>query len=119
MDRKEYEKALRKKQSEHLKKVRENFKSLQKKIPDRPWEPCLHDDCTECHGTGVKLNGSRCIHMISCYCPKCSKYYLGEPSRKHLYFEEEQSMKSERWIAKTKSAESAGHCSLFSMHSGG
>lgn len=33
---------------------------------------CLHDKCTECHGTGVRSNGGPCIHHISCPCPKCS-----------------------------------------------
>lgn len=35
-------------------------------------EPCMHDSCTECHGTGVKKDGSFCVHFISCPCPKCS-----------------------------------------------
>lgn len=35
-------------------------------------QSCLHDGCSECDGTGVKKNGSVCVHMISCPCPKCS-----------------------------------------------
>lgn len=35
-------------------------------------EPCLHDSCPECHGTGRKAGGGMCIHGIACPCPKCS-----------------------------------------------
>jgi hypothetical protein len=63
-DREQYEQELRKRQQEHLAKVRQRFKEN--------WQPCLHDSCTDCHGTGVKADGGYCIHMISCPCPKCS-----------------------------------------------
>jgi hypothetical protein len=33
---------------------------------------CLHKNCKECKGTGVKSNGHSCIHMISCSCFNCS-----------------------------------------------
>lgn len=38
----------------------------------RQYQPCLHDGCPECHGKGVKNDGTRCVHWISCPCPKCS-----------------------------------------------
>lgn len=61
----DYEKDLKQRQEEHL-----------KNIPGRQgrWQPCLHDGCPECHGTGIKKDGSMCIHMISCPCPKCSPW---------------------------------------------
>lgn len=65
--RKEYEEQLTKKQKEHLERVAAN-----KKLE---WKPCLHDECSQCHGTFVKHNGSRCFHFISCNCPKCQNYY--------------------------------------------
>jgi len=34
--------------------------------------PCLHDSCSQCHGTGKKQDGTICIHHISCPCPKCT-----------------------------------------------
>lgn len=34
--------------------------------------PCLHDQCPDCQGTGVKRNGSFCVHAISCPCPRCT-----------------------------------------------
>ena len=37
-------------------------------------KPCLHNSCTSCHGTGVKLDGTACVHGISCPCSKCSPY---------------------------------------------
>lgn len=39
-----------------------------------PKQKCLHDQCSECHGKGEKKNGERCIHMISCSCPRCTSY---------------------------------------------
>ena len=35
-------------------------------------QPCLHDGCKNCHGTGIGKDGSPCVHMISCPCPKCT-----------------------------------------------
>lgn len=32
---------------------------------------CLHANCPECTGIGTKKDGSACVHMISCPCPKC------------------------------------------------
>ena len=32
---------------------------------------CLHESCPSCHGTGMKEDGSMCIHMISCPCKTC------------------------------------------------
>lgn len=39
---------------------------------------CLHRSCPECHGTGKKANGGMCVHMISCPCPRCTPYCLGD-----------------------------------------
>ena len=61
MDRQEYEKDLKRRQEEHLKQVNNDF-----------GQPCMHDACPECMGTGVKRDGSACIHFISCPCPKCT-----------------------------------------------
>jgi hypothetical protein len=33
---------------------------------------CLHDNCAMCKGTGIKVDGSVCIHNISCNCKKCA-----------------------------------------------
>lgn len=62
--REEYLEELAKRQKEHLDKVHQNLHV--------EWQPCLHDSCPNCHGTGIKLDGTNCIHMISCPCPKCS-----------------------------------------------
>lgn len=45
------------------------------KIPGKEHQPCLHDGCPECRGSGRKENGQLCVHHISCSCPKCSFYY--------------------------------------------
>jgi hypothetical protein len=65
IDRQTYEEDLRRRQYEHLQSL---------KIRDAHWRPCLHDGCHECVGTGIKRDGSPCIHGISCPCPKCSPY---------------------------------------------
>jgi len=64
IDRQQYEKDLAERQRRHLENVKENTNPY--------WQPCLHDGCPECLGTGVKIDGSTCIHMISCGCSKCS-----------------------------------------------
>ena len=71
--REQYERDLKRRQDEHLKRVQEN--SSYESAYEPPWQACLHDQCTECHGTGVKFDGSMCVHNISCPCPKCSAYY--------------------------------------------
>lgn len=35
-------------------------------------QQCLHDSCELCSGSGKKIDGSVCIHYISCNCPNCS-----------------------------------------------
>lgn len=68
MNREEYERDLKKRQEEHL-------KSISNKQNDY-WQPCLHDSCTECVGTGIKRDGSLCVHALSCPCPKCSPQFV-------------------------------------------
>ena len=60
----QYETDLLKRQMLHLQGITEQ--------PTIAWQPCLHDQCPECVGTGVKKDGSPCVHYISCPCPKCS-----------------------------------------------
>lgn len=34
---------------------------------------CLHDQCPNCGGTGVRKDGlGLCFHGIACPCPKCN-----------------------------------------------
>jgi hypothetical protein len=40
-----------------------------------PEQKCLHMSCDQCHGSGRKSDGTTCIHMISCPCPRCSPIY--------------------------------------------
>jgi hypothetical protein len=61
MDRVEYERDLARRQAEHLRQVNGS-----------DWQPCLHDGCPECVGTGIRKDGSMCIHNISCPCPRCN-----------------------------------------------
>lgn len=67
VDRDEYYKDLDKKRQEHIQKQQEY-----KKKNEEPFQPCLHECCPDCFGTGRKVDGSSCIHMISCPCPKCT-----------------------------------------------
>jgi hypothetical protein len=50
------------------------FKSIPKDWCDEPQEQkCLHEQCPECRGTGIKKSGlGMCIHAISCPCRKCT-----------------------------------------------
>lgn len=62
-DRNQYERDLAERQRKHL-------ESIQRPLLDR-WQPCMHDMCQQCHGTGVTIFGP-CVHAISCPCPKCT-----------------------------------------------
>lgn len=55
--------------------VRRHLENVSR-VREKDWRPCMHDQCTQCHGTRVKWDGSACIHMISCPCPKCSPSYM-------------------------------------------
>lgn len=59
---------LRRKQQEHLKRVRQaaGFGESNDQVQ------CLHMGCTSCWGTGVKADGSPCVHCLSCPCPRCT-----------------------------------------------
>lgn len=61
MNREDYERDLKKRQQEHLGRIAQSG-----------WQPCAHDNCSQCVGTGVKQDGSPCVHMLCCSCPKCS-----------------------------------------------
>lgn len=63
-NREAYEEELKERQRRHLEEVRGER--------DSQWQPCMHDSCTECHGTGIRRGGGMCVHMIACPCPKCS-----------------------------------------------
>lgn len=60
-NRRDYLDDLKRRQREHL-----------DSIGEENWQPCMHDGCSECIGTGVKKDGSTCIHWISCPCPRCT-----------------------------------------------
>ena len=80
MDRAAYEKQLAADQAEHLANVRRNLSQNQS------WSPCLHDQCTECRGTWIKLDGSACIHLIACDCPKCSPFAFAAHEAHNRFF---------------------------------
>lgn len=60
MNRKLLQDDLHRRQQQHLNNIENNN-----------WQPCLHDNCPECLGTGRKSDGLICIHSISCNCKKC------------------------------------------------
>lgn len=62
-----YSNDLLKRQFDHLSSIYSN---------DIPFEPCQHSECPSCIGTGVKADGSPCIHEVRCTCMKCSPYYF-------------------------------------------
>lgn len=44
-------------------------------IPDvKEKSDCMHDNCPNCHGTGINKLGGMCVHGISCPCSKCRTY---------------------------------------------
>lgn len=58
---------LQRRQREHLEAVHNRFGG-----PGGDGSDCLHNGCSECIGTGVRRDGSACIHAISCPCPRCT-----------------------------------------------
>lgn len=64
MDKDEYYRDLKRRQDNHQKQITQRH--------DSTWRPCMHDECPSCVGTGIKTDGTACIHGISCPCPKCS-----------------------------------------------
>jgi hypothetical protein len=76
ISRERYEKELADRQRDHLQNVYKNGYVERLQPSTKAWKPCLHNDCNECHGTGVKIDGTACIHMISCNCPKCTPYSM-------------------------------------------
>lgn len=64
MNKEQYYRDLAEIQKQHLQNV--------VGVKNENWRPCMHDACASCHGTGVRIDGSLCIHCISCPCPKCS-----------------------------------------------
>ena len=36
---------------------------------------CMHDQCKECSGSGVKSSGEPCVHYISCPCERCTPQF--------------------------------------------
>lgn len=41
-----------------------------------PPSKCLHKLCSQCHGNGVKTDGTICVHYISCNCATCTTYSM-------------------------------------------
>lgn len=62
-EREQYERDLAERQRKHLESVANR---------GLPWQPCMHDQCPSCHGTGINAQGGICVHGIACPCPKCS-----------------------------------------------
>lgn len=62
MDREEYYEDLRRRKQAHWDRIRGRDN----------WQPCMHEQCANCHGTGLDQFGRPCIHGIACPCPKCS-----------------------------------------------
>lgn len=82
MTQKDYNEFIRQSQAEHLKEVakRQGLREMQArawsypqiKKPETKFVRCFNAECSQCKGTGIKLDGSACIHYIACPCPRCS-----------------------------------------------
>lgn len=64
INRESYERDLAERQRNHIEQV-----------TNKDWQPCMHDTCPNCVGTGISKFGGSCIHGISCPCPKCTPRY--------------------------------------------
>lgn len=64
MTQQEYQADILRQQEEHLRQIAAPN--------ERSFQPCMHNSCPSCVGTGIRQDGSACVHGISCPCPKCS-----------------------------------------------
>ena len=67
MRREDYERDLKERQDNHLKSV-----ARLNGFDEDNWQPCMHEQCTQCVGTGITKTGGPCVHGLSCPCPRCS-----------------------------------------------
>lgn len=67
---------LRRRQDEHMEEVHRRMNQDQSREVD-----CLHNQCTECVGTGIRKDGTKCLHMISCPCSRCTPSMLSAAPR--------------------------------------
>lgn len=51
--------------------IQRRIKGLEDRLKQPTPSACLHLNCPECNGTGIKKSGGYCVHMISCPCNKC------------------------------------------------
>lgn len=68
----EYMENIRRKQVDHRRKMNEYYE----RRTQSDQQPCLHNNCDDCRGTGRKFDGTICVHMISCPCPKCTPHFM-------------------------------------------
>jgi hypothetical protein len=84
VDREAYELDLSKRRAEHLARVMAFRKARSRGEPEAPaaqtpaakWQPCKHDACLACHGTGIKVDDTTCIHTYICACDLCDPMHL-------------------------------------------
>lgn len=61
---------------EHERKVREHRERIWKTTGEGDGKVrCLHLLCPSCWGTGQKVDGTACVHYISCPCPRCTPMF--------------------------------------------
>lgn len=57
---------------EHDEKVRKHREVLGKNAGEDDGDvKCLHLLCPSCWGTGIKQDGTMCVHSIYCPCKRC------------------------------------------------
>jgi hypothetical protein len=62
-------KDLEKRREKHLERLRKQWEK-------KNAQPCRHRSCSQCFGTGIKFDGTPCIHYISCPCDRCTPYSM-------------------------------------------
>ena len=71
-----YNEDLSRRQEEHLRRVNE-YLNRGRFVPKLNYsQPCAHDNCSECVGTGIRRDGTSCVHILVCSCPKCRRFTL-------------------------------------------
>lgn len=52
----------------------ESIISLTQPVQLKPQSDCMHDNCSNCKGTGQSVYGGPCVHSLVCPCKKCQIY---------------------------------------------
>lgn len=58
---------------ELIRRRQQHLEALKSRTQKAKLSDCAHNRCSQCWGTFRKLDGTPCVHMMSCPCPMCNR----------------------------------------------